>query len=257
MSKRGSFFNRGGCAVTLLETPADLQTMLGLPGVAAEEGADAVAIDISCIPLEERTVENFRRTVESTSLPCMFICYRSDNFLTDNDAARQEYLLRAAEAGAEVIDVMGDLYAPAERELTMDAEAIAAQKALIARIHGLGAKVIISSHFQHGTMQPEEVLAHLREQRSRGADICKLVIRADNEDEFHNALCALSLLKKEFPHPFVFLCGGRFARLFRYIGLKSGVAVQFAVRESKRHNAVPQPSIKSFLNIRDNLDWSL
>lgn len=258
MNTQSSFFNRSDCAITLLDSAESIEGLLELARTAQEEGADAAALEISYLPLEDRTVENFRRVITSVPLPFMFICYRNDKFLKDNDDARQVYLKLAAKAGAEVIDVMGDLFAPAPRELTIDPAAIEKQKELIAEIHSLGAKVIMSSHFTTGTMTPDEVLSHIRAQRSRGADICKLVTRADNEEELHNAIGALCLLKREFHHPYVFLCGGKFGRLIRYMGCQSGVAIEFAVRESKRHNpASIQPSIKSLRCIRENLDWTL
>ena len=116
------------------------------------------------IPLEQRTEENFQSLIQSVQLPFMFIDYRSDLFLKADDNARQQYLLLAAQCGSEVIDVMGDLYDSSPLELTHDPAAIEKQKALISRIHELGAKVIMSSHMTSTERSAEEVLEHLNEQ---------------------------------------------------------------------------------------------
>lgn len=77
-------------------------------------------------------------------------------------------LLAAAEAGASIIDVMGDLYDPSPMELTRNPAAVDKQKRLIDRIHGKGADVVISSHMQC-PRTAEQVLEHLSEAAKRGA----------------------------------------------------------------------------------------
>ena len=254
MNKK-SFFNRQSPAVTLLYTPHDIIEAVTGARNAEDAGADAIALEMKFLPLELRSVENLKKIIKSVQLPFMFVCYRNDTFLGGDDRARQEYLLNAVEAGAEVVDVMGDLFDPSPRELASDPEAIAAQKELICRIHQMGAKVIMSSHMQE-SLKAEEVLAHLQEQSSRGADILKIVTRIDTEEQLLEAMRTLLLLRHHLDKPYVFLANGDYGRFLRYIGGKLGVAIEFSVNGYIGEWGV-QPTIRSFRKVLDNFHWDI
>ena len=145
---RGSFFDRERTVVTaLFRINEDMERNLALIRLSAAEGAQGIALQLEDVPPEMRTAENYRKLMdEAPELPFMFISYRKDKYFGSDDDARQKCLLLAAEVGAEVIDVMGDLYSPAPFELTGDPAAVARQKALIQDIHDRGAKVVMSSH---------------------------------------------------------------------------------------------------------------
>ena len=143
-----SFFNRQTPAVTALLSEKSVNDFMVQMRAAEFDGADAIAAELKFLPPEERTRENFSAMMNCTQLPYMFISYRNDTFLGADDEARQKYLLLAAECGAEVIDVMGDLFDPSELELTRDASAVKKQMKLIDEIHSIGSKVIMSSHMK-------------------------------------------------------------------------------------------------------------
>ena len=252
-----SFFNRQDAAVTMLCSPESIGEAVGLARAAEMDGADGIAIELKKMPLEERTEQNFRSLINSVQLPFMFIDYRNDQFLKADDEARQKYLLLAAKCGAEVIDVMGDLYDPAPFELTMDPKTVKKQKALIARIHKLGAKVIMSSHMTGTERSAEEVLAHLREQASRGADILKIVVGTDTEQAMLEGVRTLLLLHRELDKPFVFLGGGMYGRFIRYVGPQLGAAIEFAVHDYSPDKLYSQPTIRSFKNVLENFHWDI
>ena len=256
MFKR-SFVNRQETAVALLYRPASAAKAVAGARAAECDGADGIALEISHLPLEERSVESFRGIINSVQLPFMCINYRKDIFFGADDEARQPVLLRAAEAGADVIDVMGDLYAPAPRELTFDVAAVKKQKELIAQIHSKGAYVLISSHATSEFIPPEDVLAMMEEQSARGADILKVVTRVETEEEFLKAVETLLLLHRKLEKPFIYLAGGKFGRMVRYMGPKFGVAVEFAVHEYEESGVYAQPTIRSFRKVLDNLHWSI
>ena len=251
---RGSFFNHPGTVVTSLFTVnGDMERNLSLVRRSAGEGAQGIAVQLMEMPPEMRTAETFRRLMAAApELPFMFISYRGDAFLGSDDEARQPFLLRAAEAGAEVIDVMGDLYAPSLHELALNPEAIARQKKLIGEIHGLGAKVVMSSHTPHA-LTAEEILRHLREQAARGADILKIVTRADTGEELAEAFRTTALLKRSLSQPFIQLCGGKFSRPHRYLGPKLGLAIAFAVIDETPSS---QPGIRHLRTVLDTIDWT-
>lgn len=252
-----SFFGRQDTAVTLLYGPTSISEAVAVARAAEMDGADGIAVEIGRIPLEERTEEKFRQLMRSVRLPFMFIDYRSDRFLGADDEARQEYLLLAARCGAEVIDVMGDLYDPSPMELTRDPAAIKKQKELIDRIHSLGAKVIMSSHMPTVERSAEEVLEHLLEQSSRGADILKIVVGIDSEKAMLEGVRTLLLLHEKLEKPFVFLGGGRYHRFIRYVGPRFGAAIEFAVHDYMPDRPYDQPTIRSFKGVQENFHWHI
>ena len=251
-----SFFGRQDAAITLLCSPESIEEAVRLARAAEMDGADAAAVELRKMPLEQRTEENFRLLIGSVQLPFMFIDYRSDLYLKGDDEARQQYLLLAARCGAEVIDVMGDLYDRSPLELTHDPDAVEKQKALISRIHELGAKVIMSSHM---TVErtAEEVLAHLREQASRGADILKIVVGIDREEAMLEGVRTLLLLHRELDKPFVFLGNGRFGRFIRYVGPRLGSAIEFAVHDYPPGQTFNPPTIRSFKGVLEHFHWDI
>ena len=250
---RGSFFGRAQTVVTaLFHLTSDMERDLALIRLSAAEGAQGIALQLEDFPPEMRTVDHYRKLMDAApELPFMFISYRKDKWFPD-DAERQKCLLLAAEAGAKVIDVMGDLYAPAPFELTFDPAAVARQKELIEQIHDRGAKVVMSSHTDQARTA-EEILAHLREQSSRGADLLKIVTRADTEEELTEAFRTTMLLKRALNKPFIQLCGGKFSRPHRYLAPKFGLAVAFATPEDKP--GAVQPSIRRLRTVLDTIDW--
>ena len=256
MLKR-SFVNRQQTAVSLLYRPQSAALAVAGARTAESNGADGIAIEISHLPLEERSCDIFRGIINCVHLPFMFINYRKDKFLGADDEARQVNLLNAAEAGADVIDVMGDLYAPAPRELTFDTQAIARQKKLIDEIHARGAYALMSSHATGEFVPPEDVLEMMKFQSSRGADLLKVVTKVDTEDEFLESVRTLMLLHKEIEKPFIYLAGGKFGRMIRYMGPKFGVAVEFAVNDYEADGVYNQPTIHSFRQVLDHLNWEL
>ena len=252
-----SFFNRQDTAITMLCAPESISEAVGLARAAEMDGADGFAIELLKMPLEQRTEENFRMLINSAQMPFMFIDYRNDIFLKSDDEARQKYLLLAAKCGAEVIDVMGDLYDPSPMELTHSPAAIKKQKALISRIHKTGAKVLMSSHMMDTERSAEEVLEHLREQSSRGADILKIVVGMNTEKAMLEGVRTLLLLHKKLDKPFVYLGCGQYGRFIRYLGLRLGAAIEFGVHDYPPNQGYNQPTIRSFKGVLDNFHWDI
>ena len=256
--QKKSFFNRQQPAVTLLMKGETIDQMLACARAAEFDGADAIAVELSDLPPEQRTKENYRRLMTGVHLPFMFILYRSDRWLKDDDEARQSYLLEAAEAGAEVIDVMGDLFDPSPFELTRKPEAIEKQMRLIDEIHARGAKVIMSSHMSNDYRTAEHVLEHLQQQSARGADILKIVTGVNNEEQLAEAIRTTMLLNRELEKPFVHLCNGTYSRLHRFIGPKLGVSIAFAVHDYTAPSFLyTQPPIRSLKQVLSAIPWHI
>ncbi len=219
-------------------------------------GADGVCVELRNLPRDERSPEKLRSIMDASPLPTMCCLYRSDIIDGADDAARTKTLLAALDAGAACIDVMGDLYDPSPREWSRKPAAIAKQKRLIAKIHEAGAQAIISSH-PLCYLPPEEVLAQLKDFEKRGADIVKLVQKADAEEEFLGALRATFLCRRELKTPFVHLVSGAFGDLHRFLAPRLGVALTFATLDKRGAFPMPQPPLANMKGVFENLRFAM
>ncbi len=222
------------------------------------DGADGIAVELYDLKPEFRNRESFRRIIDSVQLPFMFIFYRNDRWNNPGpeDEARQELLLEAVEAGAGMIDVMGDLYDRSPDECTRNPEAVAKQTALIERIHSMGAQVVMSSHPQR-VMTSDEVVAQLKSFESRGADVVKIVTKADTPDDYAASLRTTMRLRDELKTPFIHLCNGNFGRIQRMAGLSLGVSITFGVHEYHAEYCYNQPTVRAFKAVQNNTHWHI
>ncbi len=241
--------------ISLLFSPRSVEEAVAEAQSAARDGAEAVAIELLMFPEVLRTKENFKTIIDSADLPFMFLDYRNDHFHL-SDEKRMEYLFLAAEAGAGMIDVVGDLFAPAPDERAVDPAAIGKQKKVISELHAMGSQVIISSHPQH-YMTTAEVRAQLEDFSARGADVVKLVARADTDQQYRESLATSMSLFRDFPTPFVYLCSGKFSRLQRLTSLPLGGAITFAVHAHYDFAPYDQPKIRDFVAVRNGLGLHL
>ena len=219
------------------------------------DGAEAFAVDLSLWVHGALTREALSRVFHCTGRPMMPLCYRARNLSTEamDDDARAKLMLLAIDAGAAACDVMGDMYAPAPRERTRDKGAIEKQKRLIERMHAMGPEVLMSPHATNEFIPADDVLEHLLDFKSRGADIAKIVVRADDEDELLEAFRTTVLLKRELKAPFVHLCSGKYGRLQRYVAPMLGAELTFGVRGYSEHGV--QPVVHTARCVLNELNW--
>lgn len=236
------------------QTPAEVIAEARNAEVA---GARGITVDLAFFRPEFRNAEAFKTVVEAVNLPFMFYLYRGDRHAGADDAARQEVLLAAAEGGASMVDVMGDLYDPSPLELTHQPEAIDRQKRLIERLHAKGAEVVMSSHMPTTPRSGEQVLEHLLAQKARGADVMKIVTAASTADELVEAIRTTLLLKRELGAPFIHLCNGAFSRPHRLMGPALGVSIAFGVTRYEPLYGMHQPTVQSMRAVLDNLHWDI
>ena len=110
----------------------------------------------------------------------------------------------------------------------------------------------MSSHTQQAR-RAEDILAHLREESVRGADLLKIVTRVDTDEELVEAFRTTMLLKRALDKPFIQLCGGKLSRPHRYLAPKLGLAVAFATPEEKP--GAVQPSLRQLRTVLDTIDF--
>ena len=250
---RQSFLNKPYPVVAAIMAGQTPQELIAESRNAEFDGAQGVAISLADLKPEFRNQESLSGVISSVNLPFMFFFYRDT---VKDDDARQELLLDAADAGAAMIDVMGDLYDPSPMEITHNQSAIDKQRRLIDKIHAKGADVVISSHMQCARTA-EQVVEHLREVEARGPDVVKIVTGVNTAEELAEAFRATMLLKRELKTPFIHLCNGTFSRPHRFLGPALGVSILFAVHRYEERYGMAQPTIRSMRAVLDNLHWNI
>jgi 3-dehydroquinate dehydratase len=106
-------------------------------------------------------------------------------------------------------------------------------------------------------LEPEEVLAQLKDFEKRGADVVKLVQTADTEEEFLAAVRATLLCRRELKTPFVHLVSGAFGDLHRFLAPSLGIALTFATLDKRGDFPMPQPPLANLKGVFDNLRFAL
>lgn len=251
-----SFLNKSYPIITGIMAGQTSAELIAEARNAEFDGAQGIAISLSELKPEYRNYDALKSITDAVNLPFMFFFYRADKWQNLDDDARQEILLTATGAGASMIDVMGDLYDPSPLEITHNPVAIDKQKRLIDKIHAKGAHVVISSHMQCARTT-EQVLEHLQEVASRGADVVKIVTTTETSDELAEAFRTTMTLKRELKTPFIHLCNGKFSRPHRFMGPALGVSIIFAVSRYEPHYGMTQPTIRSVKAVLDNMHWHI
>lgn len=233
------------------ETP---ETAIGRIRNANMLGAEAYGLQVESLKPEYQNADTYKRIfAESEGRPFYTTYYRSKNNTGKTDEELAEGLLELAKSGATLIDVMGDLYCKHPEELTDNSEAINKQMELIDKLHGVGAEVLMSSHV-HKYTPAERVLEIAIEQKRRGANIVKIVTKADDMEQQIENLRILNLLKQELGVPFLFLAGGK-CSIHRRLGGHLGNCMTLCVYEHDHLSTASQPLLRNIKIIRDNLDF--
>lgn len=213
-----------------------------------QQGATAFGFMIERLPKELRTPEKMKTFFrEMGDRPIYVTCYFRGDVIEETDEDRAQYLLQALECGATMADIRGDMFAPCDGEMTFDEVAVAKQKALIEKIHGMGKEALISSHIEYDpkrTFLPciehdkkwaflpyEEVLEIALEHQNRGADITKIVTNADTDEELAENFKTYFRVKEQLDIPLLFLCNGKKCLPHRLAGALIGEPMVF-VREA-------------------------
>ena len=253
---RFSFFDKPSPIITAIMAAEMPQEFIAEARNAEFDGADAIGAELNYLKPEFRNYDSLKGIIDAIDLPFMFFFYRNDKWGESNDDERQKLLLTAADAGASIIDVMGDLYDPSPMELTHNRQAINKQKRLIEKIHGKGAQVVISSHMSCARTT-EQVLEHMQEIASRGPDVVKIVTTVNTEDELAEAIKTTLMLKRELKLPFIHLCNGKFSRPHRFMGPVLGVSIMFAVHRYQAKYPYHQPTIQAIKAVLENTHWDI
>ena len=217
-------------------------------------GADAYGLQVESLKQEYQNPDTYQRIFkEGKGRPFYVTYYRKKYNTGKSDDQLAAGLITLAESGATLCDVMGDLYDPHPDELTENPVAIEKQTALIDALHERGSHVLMSSHVCR-FIPAERVLEIALEQKRRGADVIKIVTRADTMEEQIENLRITDLLKRELGAPFLFLSGG-VCSLHRRLGLKLGCCMALCVYEHDAFSTASQPLLSTMKAVRDQIDF--
>lgn len=220
----------------------------------ASAGAHGVFLRLDKLERKYWTSECFREIFSAERrLEIYAGFYRVPQMPDLTDDERAEYLVMAAEAGADIVDVPGDFFDRQPDELTMTPEAVRRQKELIARLKATGAAVLISSHVLT-PRKTEDALKYFHAHYERGADISEAVFACDTEADLTESRRTSEKLCADFPIPFIHVCGGAFGRKYqRFETLLNGSLMTFVRRSG---NDV-QPSVGEALEfLRRHTPWA-
>jgi len=216
-----------------------------------ELGAEAFGMLFSLFPAEYRNKDIYQKLFAATrGLPLYVTNYRGRCNEGKSDEVLATELLELAQSGATLCDVMGDLFDPVADEFTSDPIAAKKQIELIDAIHAAGSEVLMSSHTKTNS-SAERVLEIALGQEARGADICKIVVKAETQEDELEYLRVLNLLKKELKIPFLFLCGGNYCKLLRRVGATLGNCMTLCAYEYDEFATSAQPLLSDMVALRE------
>jgi len=254
MINKPTFLHQNKPLITAMVQATNPDDLIHLVRTAAFDGADAYGFQFEKLERKyqnEETVKNIFATMAPRPIYATNYRFASNQGKSDEELA--EGYLWLCDMGATLIDVIGDLYAPAQYEITRDPTAIEKQKALINQIHAKGCEVLMSSH-THTFMSTEVVLEIAREHQARGADISKIVTAANSEEEELENLKTATVLRRELDIPFLFLSGGTHNHLHRSFGPMFGSCMWLTVPLYDECATPSQPLLRSIRAIKDNFD---
>jgi 3-dehydroquinate dehydratase type I len=252
--KKASFLN---CETPLLTCMVQAKTpdrIKELIQASVPEGAEAFGMQFCKLQEEYRTPEVYRDLFAFASpYPVYVTNYRKHGSnIGKSDEILAAELLELAACGATLCDVMGDYFDPCEGEFTTDKDAVKKQMQLIEDLHARGAEVLMSSHILKFT-PAERVLEVALEQQRRGADICKIVTKANTMEEQIENLRITELLKQHLQIPFLFLSGGE-NYIARRLGGTLGNCMTLCVHEYDALATKSQPLLRDMKQIRQLLE---
>lgn len=221
---------------------------------AKKAGGEAFGLQVEALPREEQNAEQYQALMKAMEgYPVYVTHYRSgfNKGLTDDQLA--EELLRFADLGGTLFDVMTDYFDPTPGEYTENPEAVAKQKKLIADLHAKGKEVLMSCHVLK-FIPAEEVLKIALAQQERGADIVKIVTGAATMEEQVENLRIVTLLKERLKVPFLYLSSGK-STLLRRVGIHLGCCMSLCVYEHDAHTTPAQPLLSNAKAVRDEMGF--
>lgn len=179
-------------------------------------------------------------------------------------------MLRAIEAGAAGMDIQGYTYHRPSRdgfcgedrysftkgnphEVVTDSAVIDKQCALIERVHGMGAEVLLSCH-PRIFMDCDTVVELALFLEKRNPDIIKIVTSAaDTEEQMIEVFRTMVALKKQVRTPVSYHANGKCGMLTRIVNPILGGQIAFCVDRFDEHSTMGQLDLRTTAAIVENV----
>lgn len=223
-------------------------------------GADAFDLELLSL-YKKLTTEDIKDILSTTSKPIYTTLRRRDPWGRKFEGSEEErinFQIKVFEMGSIGFDMEADTFAPSttQMEWTENGEAIKKQIKIVEEVHASDGEIIMSCH-KFDSMIPQELAVRMgRGMESRGADIAKIVGRAQTYDDLIETLKTILLLKKELKIPFVHVSMGEYGKLSRIFGAMLGSCLVFC--QHRLHPKGPLwhlPLITTAKFALTNIDW--
>lgn len=242
---------------------------------ATLHGATAIDLHLSCLNPEFKNTESIRKIVDQCDLPILALNYSQDyeyNEFEEPEEDRIALLLQAVEAGVAAIDMQAysyDRYSKKNfreeykdcglpfikegiHEIVCDPVILEKQKALVNKVHEMGAEVLISCH-PMVVLNREEVLALAESLDARDPDIIKIVTRAETEDDMLESVASMIELRRHFKKPVHVHAAGKAGQLSRVVNPLLGGHLLFCNDGFTASSNFAQPDLQTVRTILDNV----
>lgn len=225
---------------------------------AIYDGAEAFMVHLEKLDEVYHNEQDLKKMFNYCSnLPIFTVNYRSNRRPDKTDEQLIESQLLALKAGANILDIVADIYDPSKDEITYNQDAINKQKELIQKVHDLNGKVMLSSH-TFRFLNSDETLKHLKELEQRGADMVKIAVTASNQEELNEVIRTTTILKEKMSIPFFHCCMGQYGKLHRvYSGLLGSSIVLCVQNYNSNSNPKEQPLLRATKEVFNNLDFTI
>lgn len=226
------------------------------------DGATAFNVHLTELATEYQNEESFRQIAECTNYPVMAIAYGSES----NREWRIEMQKTAVRAGFDIVDIpmntfdsdsrstlAGTVFETANpKEVSMNPDVIAQQKALVQEFHDMGAEVLISAHVGVALNEAEGV-ALGKEMESRGADVAKMVLGSDANSNQQEVMQTNQTLKNELNIKFYFNASGTASKPYRIASTFIGTHMIFCYAEYHPSNIAMYDYIEDLVAFYDTV----
>lgn len=234
------------------------------------DGAQMIDLHLSC--LADQSEEGIRAVIEGSPLPVLALNYQTAydwSAVACTEEEREALFLSAVRAGAAGVDMQGytfdlpsktgfvgeDRYSFTKgnpKEIVTDEGVIARQRALIDKVHSMGAEVLLSCH-PGIPMKREQVVELALFLEKREPDIIKIVSIANSEEDMLEALHAMRDLKREVKTPVSYHAGGKFGALTRVLCPALGGQIAFCVDRFSESSTLEQMDLRSAKSLIEGL----
>ena len=221
------------------------------------DGAEVIALHLEFLGKEYHNLRDLKTICAyAGNLPLYTMNYRNARRPGVSDEELVEGQLMAAEAGASMVDIMGDIYDPSPMQLTSNPAAIDRQKHLIDRFHALDCEVMLSSH-TWAFMTADETLEHCDKLIRRGADMVKIAMCAFREEQMDEVYRTTMRMRRELKVPFLHVCMGQYGKVHRMISPMLGSALALCMQRYIPVCNKEQPILRAAKAVFDNIDLGI